>query len=245
MSNKKSIVISQPMLFPWVGMFEQIRLADVFIFYDDVQFSKGSFTNRVQLKSKKGSEWMTIPLEKFHLGQNINEIVISNHIDWKNKHLIHLERCYEKTIFFEEMMTLVKSVYDIQSDSLSEITIASMKAICNYFDLTQMKTFCLSSEYNFQGQSSERVLNSVLHFNGSRYITGHGAQHYLDHELFNEKGIKIEYMNYKKVSYPQLFGAFTPYVTILDLIANCGKKGSGYICSDTIDWRDISQILEK
>ena len=45
------VVISQPMLFPWVGMFEQIRLADVYVHYTDVQFSKGSFVNRVQIKT--------------------------------------------------------------------------------------------------------------------------------------------------------------------------------------------------
>ena len=57
------VVISQSMYFPWVGMLEQIRLADVFIHYDDVQFSKGSFSNRVQVKQPDGtSAWMTIPL---------------------------------------------------------------------------------------------------------------------------------------------------------------------------------------
>ncbi len=56
------VVISQPMLFPWAGMFEQIRLADVYVHYPDVQFSKGSFTNRVQVKTAGGSRWLTLPL---------------------------------------------------------------------------------------------------------------------------------------------------------------------------------------
>ncbi|MBC8123824.1 MAG: WbqC family protein, partial [Gemmatimonadaceae bacterium] len=57
-----TVVISQPMLFPWIGMFEQICLADVYVHYDDVQFSKGSFSNRVQVKSASGSKWITVPL---------------------------------------------------------------------------------------------------------------------------------------------------------------------------------------
>ena len=44
------VVITQPMLFPWPGFFEQLCLADVYIYLDDVQFSKGSFTNRVQIE---------------------------------------------------------------------------------------------------------------------------------------------------------------------------------------------------
>lgn len=50
-----NVVISQPMLSPWVGMLEQIVLMDVSANYADVQFSKGSSTNRVQIKDRTGS----------------------------------------------------------------------------------------------------------------------------------------------------------------------------------------------
>lgn len=43
------------MFFPWVGFLEQLKLVDVYVFYDDVQFSKGSFTNRVQVKATDAS----------------------------------------------------------------------------------------------------------------------------------------------------------------------------------------------
>ena len=69
-----TVVVSQPMLFPWVGLFEQIRLADVFVYYDDVAFSKGSFFNRVQIKTSRGSKWLTVPLEHFELGTAINAV---------------------------------------------------------------------------------------------------------------------------------------------------------------------------
>ena len=71
------IVISQPMFFPWVGLFEQIRLADIYVHYDDVQFSKGSFVNRVQIKTNKGTQWLTVPLQNLTLGQEIREVQLS------------------------------------------------------------------------------------------------------------------------------------------------------------------------
>ena len=57
------VVISQSMFFPWVGFLEQLKLADVYVFYDDVQFSKGGFTNRAQVKANDGVKWMTVPLQ--------------------------------------------------------------------------------------------------------------------------------------------------------------------------------------
>ena len=74
---------------------------------------------------------------------------------------------------------------------------------------------------------------------GTKYITGHGARNYLDHTLFENAGIAVDYMRYEYIPYPQLHGPFTPYVTSLDLIANCGKRGSAIIRSTAVDWRQF------
>ena len=81
-----NIVISQPMFFPWVGMFEQIRLADTYVHYSDVPFSKGSFVNRVQVKTAQGTPWMTVPLKSFSIGQSICDVEIDDQKDWRRKH---------------------------------------------------------------------------------------------------------------------------------------------------------------
>jgi hypothetical protein len=88
------------------------------------------------------------------------------------------------------------------------------------------------------GSSSQRVLDIVKALGGARYVTGLGARKYLDHQLFEDSGIRVEYMDYNKSSYKQLHGEFTPYVSILDLIANKGKDGIEIIQSGTIDWKD-------
>jgi hypothetical protein len=46
-------------------------------------------------------------------------------------------------------------------------------------------------------------------------------------------------MKYEMVPYPQLHGEFTPYVTGLDLLANCGREGRSVICSGAIDWKEF------
>ena len=107
-----NIVVSQPMFFPWVGFLEQMILADVFVVYDDVQFSKGSFTNRVQVKRSYGQQWLTVPLSKFNLGQPIRELRINNQKDWKKQHIRLLESAYRDAKFKNDMLTLYKSIID-------------------------------------------------------------------------------------------------------------------------------------
>jgi len=235
----KRIVISQPMFFPWVGLFEQIRLADVYVHYDDVQFSKGSLTNRVQVKTGDRSKWLTAPLKNLKLGQLIKDVVLQDADDWRQSHLAFLSQVYSGAPYVNDMLTIVSHVYERPVANLADLAICSMEEICHYFAFGANSIFLKSSQLGIQGKGSQRVLDIVKHLGGDIYITGHGAKNYLDHELFERNGVSVQYMRYERAPYPQLHGAFDPHVTILDLIANTGHAGIEFIRSGTIHWRDF------
>jgi len=233
-----AVVISQPMLFPWVGLFEQIRLADIFVHYGDVQFSKGSLTNRVQIKTAKGVKWMTMPLVNFSLGQAIDDVRINMSTNWRNQHIDMLKQAYAEAPYRRQMLSLVESVYGEQLETVGAMSRQSMETCCDYYGLSEGKRFVDVRELGISGVSSQRVLDIVKSLGGDRYITGWGARNYLDHQSFEDAGIRVEYMNYEKANYPQLHGEFTPFVSVLDLIANVGKSGIDYIQSGTIYWKE-------
>lgn len=233
------IVISQPMLFPWVGMLEQIRAADIFVHYPDVQFSKGSFVNRVQIKTAQGVAWLTVPLHGLRLGQRINEVRINNQRNWRHEHLQLLSTAYVNSPYLVEMLKLVESVYTHDYENIGSLSEASLMAQCAYYGLDRCRIFKSSDELGIDGSSSRRVLDIVLALGGDIYLTGHGASHYLDHEAFEQAGVRVEYMDYTERPYSQLHGEFTPYVSALDLIANAGPKGIDCIEPRTIYWKDF------
>ncbi|WP_299074812.1 WbqC family protein [uncultured Paraglaciecola sp.] len=234
-----NIVISQPMFFPWIGMFEQIKLADIFVHYDDVQFSKGSFSNRVQIKSPGGLCWLTVPLRKFKLGTPINEILINDDKNWREKHIATLTRCYKNSVFVEDMLDIVTDVYSQPYEHLKDLCLLSTAKVCQYLNLNPDLLQMNSSDMGIGGTSSKRVLNTVKKLKGQQYITGLGAKNYLAHQDFEASGIDVMYMNYKKNEYSQLHGAFTPYVSILDAIANVGPQSQQLINSNTIFWKEF------
>lgn len=231
-------VISQSMYFPWVGLLEQIRVADMFVHYDDVQFTKG-FYNRVQIKTANGSKWLTVPLHEHHRGQRIDEVKIDHRIDWRSKHRNMLKQTYRNAPYRDEMLALVDQVFSNHYLTLADLSRESTLSLARYFDLTEGTQFGDSAQIAVKGASSQRLHDLCLAIGASTYVTGHGAKNYLDHELFSKSGIKVEYMKYRMRPYPQLFGDFTPYVTALDLIANCGKERTDVICSKTIYWKDF------
>lgn len=232
------VVISQSMYFPWVGFLEQLHLADVFVRYDDTQFSKGGFTNRVQIKTAGGSSWLTLPLKGLRLGQKIDEVQLDNEKDWRRAHRDKLYQAYSAAPFVKEMLDLVDRVFAKPSASLSEISHRSMFEVAEYFGLTANLSHFDSADLGVGGRSSQRVLGIVRQLGGDTYVTGHGAKKYLDHQAFEKNGIAVCYMDYQCIPYPQLHGEFTPYVSSLDLIANCGPLGARHIQPQAIDWKE-------
>jgi len=84
------VAINQPCYLPWRGFFALMRLADTFVFYDDVQFTSNtakSFFSRVQLKTGQGRAWLTVPVQKAgRFGQKINEVTILRGERWADTH---------------------------------------------------------------------------------------------------------------------------------------------------------------
>lgn len=236
------VVISQPMFFPWVGLYEQVALSDVFVHYTDVQFSKGGFTNRVQIKTERGARWLTVPLRNLKLGQRISDVRISTERNWRAEHLQILDHAYAGCRYRDEMMSVVEGVYSHEFETIGELSVASLMAGCAYFGMVEGHRFADVSTLSVPGSGSQRVLDIVRLLGGTEYVTGHGGRNYLDHEAFERAGIRVSYVNYRKRHYDQMHGEFTPFVSILDLIANKGTQGREMICSDVTDWRAYVEI---
>lgn len=233
------LVVSQPMYFPWIGMLQQIRLCDSFVYYDDVQFARGFF-NRVQMKTANGISWLTVPLKDLRRGQLINEVKIDNTQNWQRSHRDQLKQAYKNSPFCSDMLGLVDKVYSGNYTTISDISCASTDALIEYFmPIGGVKVFLKSSSLNVSGASSERLVDICGMMKAKTYLTGHGASNYLDHMAFEKNGISVDYIDYELEEYPQLHGPFTPYVSALDLIANCGKEGLGYIRGTPVPWREF------
>jgi hypothetical protein len=233
-----NIVISQSMYFPWVGLLEQVRLADVFVHYDDVQYTRG-FYNRVQVKGARGIEWMTVPLREQHRGQRIDEVRVDNREDWRSRHRAMLARAHRDSPHVAEMLGVVDAVFARDFETLDQVARASLLALAEYFGLDAACRFEDSRELAISGSGTARLHDITRAMSGDVYITGHGARNYLDPDHFRRSGLDVRYMAYRCLAYPQSHGAFTPYVTALDLIANCGQGGRRVIISDSTDWREF------
>lgn len=233
-----TVVVLQPMFFPWIGHLEQIRLADVFVHYDDVQLSPGGFGNRVQLKTAQGKQWLTAPIE--HAGlRTIAETRLCEKRDWRSQHLRTLQQAFAKAPCRDDAVGLVDQVYRARHETLADLCIASVEALADYFALRT--EFVRSSTLAIGGRATARVVAICQRFQAQRYVTGHGARNYLEHDRFTAADIDVRYMDYARTPYPQQHGPFDPHCTALDLVANCGRDGRWAIASGTRPWQQFVQ----
>ena len=219
----KKIAISQSNYLPWKGYFELINYVDEFIFFDEVQYTRRDWRNRNILLKNGKKIWITLPIKnKNNYKEKISNMIIDD-IKWKKNHLDLIKNCYSKSKYFNEIYDFIRNT--IQTNhaiKLSEINQNLIKSICDRLDIKN--SFSFSSEIvKSKKNASERLLEICKIKNCKIYVTGPNAKNYLNQNLFEKNGIKIEWYNYgitKK--YYQINETFQPNLSIIDCLMNCG-----------------------
>jgi len=224
----KKIAILQSNYIPWKGVFDMINQVDTFVFFDDVQYTKQSWRNRNKIKTENGLKWLMVPVKKSPLMTKIFEIEISENGDWQEKHYNLITQSYSKAPFFNEYRFLLEDIYlKKRWKKLSELNIFSTKLIA---DSLGIKTeFVNSVDLDTKGAKDDKLIEICRGLGADTYLSGPAAKDYIAEDKFKEANIGLEYIIYDYPEYNQLYGEFDHYVTVLDLIFNCGKNSEKYI----------------
>jgi hypothetical protein len=229
----KKVAILQSNYIPWRGYFDIINDADLFVFYDDVQFTKNDWRNRNQIKTCAGIKWLSVPVGR-SIDRKIFEVTI-NESKWQQKHFETLRQNYSKTPFYREYESFLRSIYlEMQWQNLSELNQYMTKVISKDF-LGIDTEFDDSRCYSSEGAKQERLLSIIKETGASVYISGPAAGDYINGQDFYDAGIILEWKDYSGYpEYPQQHGEFLGNVSILDLLFNTGHSAPYYIWG----WRE-------
>jgi hypothetical protein len=227
-----NVVILQPSYIPWRGYFDQISRADLFIFYDDVQYDKRGWRNRNQIKTSKGKQWLTIPVHS-HGAQTenipIHQIQIAWDHPWNENHLKAFQHAYAKAPYLSHYLPLLEEFYARRDEFLADFTIDFTIALAHELG-NRHTSFRRSSEIaGIHSQKTDRLIQILKAVGATHYISGPSARNYIEKQKFDEAGMTLEYMEYNYPEYSQLFPPFDPFVSILDLLLMTGPEASNYM----------------
>ncbi len=226
-----NVVILQPSYIPWRGYFDQIRRADLFIFYDDVQYDKHGWRNRNQIKTAQGKQWLTIPVHSAGAtdGLLIKDVKVDWSKPWANNHWKALTFAYAKAPYFRRYAPLLEPFYARREPLLADFTIDLTIALAREIGISQTR-FMRSSELpGIHGEKTDRLIQILTRVGARHYISGPSARDYIEADKFERAGITLEYVDYNYQEYTQLYPPYDPYVTILDLLFMVGEQALSYI----------------
>lgn len=226
-----NVVILQPSYVPWRGHFDQIRRADLFVFYDDAQYDKHGWRNRNQIKTPQGKQWITIPVLSKGVtgGIPIKDVRIDWRRAWPQKHFNALTLAYSRAPFFKTYQPWLESVYGRKDERLAEFTIDTTVELAGLLGIRETR-FLRSSEIpNIDGKGTDRLIRILRHVGATHYLSGPSARDYLEPEKFEEAGITLEFVRYEYPEYSQLHSPYDPFVTVLDLLFMAGEDALSYL----------------
>ena len=218
------ITIHQPNYLPYLGFFDKMRQADIFVIYDDAQFNKDDFQHRNKIRIFHGWKWLTVPVEKKLIP--INEIKIRNEqinkgLTWSDAQFKEIRDSYLDTPNYERYENKLEEIYMKRYDKLIDLNLEIIYFLMDAFNIKTKLVF--SSELGFTSRSTQRLVEIVESLGGDTYLSGTSGMNYLDVSLFHDKNIKLEFQYFKYPVYKQNYEGFIPNMSSIDILFNTGE----------------------
>ncbi|MBI4678138.1 MAG: WbqC family protein [Elusimicrobia bacterium] len=231
------IGILQPGYIPWLGFFEQLARSDVFVLYDDVQYDKHGWRNRNRIKTAAGAQWLTVPVSvDFSQHPAVNSVRIDSRTDWRRKHLLSIKQNYSQAPFFRDHIGLFKEAYARPWEKLVDLDVHLILRLAEALGLGP-KRIVLSSSLGVEGRRVERLVAICKNLGADVFYEGAAGRDYMRQSDFEPHGIRLEFQDYRHPVYRQLYGEFVPYLSVVDLLFNCGPESldilTGRIAGET------------
>ena len=225
------VAIMQPTYLPWSGYFGLMQSVDVFVLLDTVQFARRSWQQRNQIKTANGAQWLSVPVHsKGKRDQLIYEVELDKSSDFAVMHRRSIEMSYAKTPHFKQYAETLLPFLDNSSPLLADLTIDLIMQLKAQLNIST--SVLRSSELDGSSVKADLLASLCVQLGATSYLSPPGSKNYLDEsDVFENIGVPVQYYEFKHPEYPQPFGEFIPYMSIVDMLFNCGERSSNLIQS--------------
>ncbi|MEI7752650.1 MAG: WbqC family protein [Candidatus Omnitrophota bacterium] len=221
----------QPGYLPWLGFFELMQGCELFVFLDDVPYTKKDWRSRNRIRTQAGFQWLTVPvLSRGKRGQLISEAKVDNTIPWGKKHLQAIKWNYSKARCFNQYISYFEEIYAKSWDYLLDLDLEMIRLLAEQFRI--LTPAVKASDLGIKGLSGNlRVLEICKRLNATTLYDSAGAVPFIDGRLFAEAGIHVVFQRYAHPVYTQTLQPFLPFMSAIDLLFNEGANGKDILLS--------------
>jgi hypothetical protein len=221
------VSIHQPQYLPWLGYFDKIDRADVFVLLDTVQYKKNEWQNRNRIKTARGAQWLTVPVT-YHYPQLICEVGVNGRERWQHRQRQALVTNYRKAPFWGHLEEFFEEIFSRPWETISELNIHVVKRLAAILGI-ETPIHVASGLGSLPEDPDERLIALTKHFGAGTYLAGNGGHGYMDMKKYEQAGIEVLFQDYRHPRYDQLFGEFEANMSVIDLIYNHGDESQSIL----------------
>ncbi|NOY80702.1 MAG: WbqC family protein [Kiritimatiellaeota bacterium] len=210
--------IHQPHFIPWLGYFDKIFRADVFVFLDCVQFKKNEYQNRNRVLTPQGPAWLTVPVS-FRFGDRIDQVKVAADGRWRKKLLRTVAMSYARAPGYAAAFPGFEAIILEESwRSLAELNTATVLWLLDLFGIRTPTHRCTDLG-PLSDAPTGRLIDICRAVGADVYLSGAGGRDYLEQELFEAAGIELVFQDFEHPVYPQGGrGRFVSHLSAMDRV---------------------------
>ena len=228
------VAVLQSNYIPWKGYFDIIHDADLFIFYDDLQYTKNDWRNRNKIKTADGTMWLTLPVGSDE-NRLVEDVLLPEHPSAYRKQIAAIRANYAHAPFFGRVMPFLEdALLGKKWTKLIDLDRYLIVSVSREF-LGIQTEFADSHAFEKTGVKHERLLTMLRSAGATTYISGPAAKDYIVAEDYARAGIELIWKDYAGYpAYRQQYEPFEHTVSVIDLLMNTGDDAPWYIWG----WRE-------
>ena len=209
---------NQPYFMPYIGYFQLISLADIFLIGDDLQYIKGGWINRNRIIIDNKPNLYIVPISSLSSNKKINQLFVEKNLD-KIKRIVATN--YHNSSNYHTVFPLLEKILNYPDRRLNYFLLNSLQITCDYLGITT--PLILNSERNdyTELRGEKRVIYLCKSMGADIYINASGGQALYRKENFEKEGITLKFIKPELKPYKQMrTQEFVPALSILDVMMN-------------------------
>lgn len=212
---------NQPYFFPYLGHFDLINQADVWIVFDAAQYIRHGWVNRNRvLHPSSGWQYILVPLKKHPYSTPINQIEISSQVDWKTRLIRQLNHYHMDAPNHAQVIGFLEECLSTPENNLARFNTELFRKTCLRLGID--KPIQVFSEMNLAmepAQGAEDLVLGICQAAGaSECINPPGGAGLYNAERFAENGIKLTIQSFTNLVYDCGRFRFEPDLSIIDVM---------------------------
>ena len=219
------VAIMQPYFFPYIGYFQLMHAADIFVFHDDVQYIKGGWINRNRIMLNNRVDWLTMPIRSGSNYLSINQRYFANESGTIDKMKRRVVAAYAKSAAFDNVSPTIFDSLDLPDANVAAFNCNSLIAMAG--KLGMKCKFARSSELDIPTalKGQDKVIGLCRRFEADHYINPIGGVELYDPLAFADAGITLSFL--RTTAPPTPTEAGPQHLSVIDGLMHLGFKGYG------------------